>query len=556
MHWKTGCSIAATVLLFPAVSQAADYYVSTAGSDSAAGSQASPFRTIQYAADTATSPGDTVHIMGGTYNEAGRAIRYFSGDGIVLTHSGSQGNPITFKPLAGHEGQVIVDLCTTGPTTNCPTNSGVRTRAGFVLGPGTSHVTIEGLEIRNASTGGIWVAASPSEAYSVGLVIRKNHIHHTWGGDNTGGIRPDVTDGILIEDNVIHDTIGGAANGTAQNGSGIHSYEMKNAIIRGNEIYSGTGNGIRDKWPDLVGNVLIENNRIHDVAVGIRIGGATGSDVAHDHRISHNVIYNTEACLRTVPELVPPTTKMQIWNNTFVDCGSGLSIAHYPDTQIWNNIIVDGSGGAAAMMSIENAYHDPGGGADQHIAMSANITKSDCNLFYFYPAAAGHQPFLIEEVPESLAQWKARGYDAHSVSADPLFIDKAAHDFGLRAGSPALGAGCDGSDLGAGGAGAIVGVDGGGDGAAPDGATADGGARRDAGGVSPDGSAPGAADGGNGGNGVTPGSGAPMPAGCDCRVGEGPGRESGVLSLLSLTVALAFRSRRGNSGARADRPQN
>lgn len=61
------------------------YFVSTGGSDDAAGSPAAPFRTIQRAADVANS-GDTVFIRGGTYRETVRPTR-----------SGSAAAPIAFR---------------------------------------------------------------------------------------------------------------------------------------------------------------------------------------------------------------------------------------------------------------------------------------------------------------------------------------------------------------------------------------------------------------------------------------------------------------------------
>ena len=45
------------------------------------------------------------------------------------------------------------------------------------------------------------------------------------------------------------------------------------------------------------------------------------------------------------------------------------------------------------------------------------------------------------------AEWQAMGYDAHSVIADPLFVDAAAHDYRLKANSPAYGLGFKAIDM-------------------------------------------------------------------------------------------------------------
>ncbi len=60
------------------------YYVSTTGSDSADGSSAHPWATIQHAATAVTSPGATVHVAPGTYAA------------VTTSTSGSSGAPIRF----------------------------------------------------------------------------------------------------------------------------------------------------------------------------------------------------------------------------------------------------------------------------------------------------------------------------------------------------------------------------------------------------------------------------------------------------------------------------
>jgi hypothetical protein len=73
------CSFSAAFLA------AADYHVSPSGSDSAAGTLAAPFRTIQRAANVAV-PGDTVFIHAGTYRET-----------ITPAASGTAAAPIVYR---------------------------------------------------------------------------------------------------------------------------------------------------------------------------------------------------------------------------------------------------------------------------------------------------------------------------------------------------------------------------------------------------------------------------------------------------------------------------
>ncbi len=77
------------------------YYVSPDGNDSAAGTEKSPFKTLQRAADTVHA-GDTVNILPGTYttgmNLIGRPagipdnpIAFIAQDGVTLTHCAAKG---------------------------------------------------------------------------------------------------------------------------------------------------------------------------------------------------------------------------------------------------------------------------------------------------------------------------------------------------------------------------------------------------------------------------------------------------------------------------------
>ncbi len=72
-------------LLSVSIYAQSNYYVSTTGSDSGTGAMDDPWETIQHAMDNAT-PGSTVNISGGTYNEK-----------VYLNVSGTPDNWIVFK---------------------------------------------------------------------------------------------------------------------------------------------------------------------------------------------------------------------------------------------------------------------------------------------------------------------------------------------------------------------------------------------------------------------------------------------------------------------------
>ena len=80
---------------------------------------------------------------------------------------------------------------------------------------------------------------------------------------------------------------------------------------------------------------------------------------------------------------------------------------------------------------------------------------SDYNLFfspYEHHKVGTVQDANLRNKAEghNLPEWqKNSGYDMHSIQADPMFVDVKKGDFHLRAGSPAIGAGKDGVNVGA-----------------------------------------------------------------------------------------------------------
>lgn len=112
----------------PAVSQT--YYVAIDGSDSAAGSLAAPFRTIQHAADTARA-GDTVLIREGTYRETVRPA-----------HSGTSSRPITIQPY-NNEDVTISGADVIGGWSNFQAAI-YKTSMPWTLGTGNDQIFVDG----------------------------------------------------------------------------------------------------------------------------------------------------------------------------------------------------------------------------------------------------------------------------------------------------------------------------------------------------------------------------------------------------------------------------
>jgi parallel beta-helix repeat protein len=251
------------------------YYVDgNLGSDSNAGSETQPWRTIQKAADTLVA-GDTVLIRGGKY------VIGNNDEPIVVRNSGTSSNYITLQSYPGETVIIQGDY----PTDGDPVWFGINLE-------GVSYIKIQGLTVQG------FHAAIDCQAPGHHVVIQNNLLLYNSesGFENVGTVsgRYEGCDYVTIQGNTIHDN-GYYANGVPATrnyeggGSGISmgaysapytfdlNYSHFHSIIRGNLIYhnyDGTGGSLQNVNThtdgngiivDMAGNsppILIENNVI------------------------------------------------------------------------------------------------------------------------------------------------------------------------------------------------------------------------------------------------------------------------------------------------------
>ena len=238
------------------------YYVSTTGSDSNPGTLASPWQTIQHAANTATA-GATVYVMGGTYKES-----------VNFPNSGAQGEPITFESYPGQTALISgsgLSCCTSNPA-----SSGNETQ-GLVNIVNGSYIIISGFAIGNFTTSkaadtpaGIWITGS-----GAGVEILNNQVYNITTTAGANG-----------------NAFGIAVYGTSQT-------PITQLVISGNEVYNlKTGESESVNTDGNVTHFKITNNIVHDnynigiALIGDEGVGPTGYDVSTYGEVSGNTVYN------------------------------------------------------------------------------------------------------------------------------------------------------------------------------------------------------------------------------------------------------------------------
>jgi hypothetical protein len=369
---------------------AGNYFVSTTGSDSGAGTAASPWRTLQHAADVVNA-GDKVTVHAGNYT------------GFYLDSSGTAAAPIEFDADPG----VIVNQrnATTPDGINLESASYVSINGFTVTGMpragvrsvGDSDSLAKFVTIRNvtATNNGEWgiftgfVNDLLIESNTTSGSVDQHGIYVSNSGD-----RPVIRNNISFNnhDNGIH------MNGDAsQGGDGI----ITGAVVTGNIIYNnGTGGGSGINM-DGVQNSLIANNLLYNNhASGISLyqddgGGGSSGDVVVDN---------------TIIEASDARWALNIQSNS-------------TNTTVRNNILLNNNPSHGAIDITSDSL--PTLSSDYNVVTS-RFTPDDGNTF------------------QTLAQWQlTTGNDAHSLvaTAAQLFANAAGNDYRLKSGSPALNAG-------------------------------------------------------------------------------------------------------------------
>ncbi len=417
------------ILLCSLRASAATFYVSAAtGSDSANGSSATPWLTVQKAANTVVA-GDTVMVRAGTYPEE-----------VHETTAGSSGSPITY---------------TADDTDGTVTVAGFYLRAPYLVinGPFTLAGTgVPGSQPR------VYLNALADNCVVSGLTITGTPGTTTQTSGAVGMTFAPSPDNCTFEDLTITDmnntwiTVGGSGhiiqNCTMSGGNGWDAIRLlgSNMIARGNTIMVSrtVAFDIDDPHPDSfqmfvlsvpspenypIQNNLIEGNTcIGDGTVDlVQIGNLEdqgGLGIVADITIRNNVFARIDRTLNVYPSGV------KFYNNTFYRAAvnSGAAISN-GDPAIGRGLVEN--------LDIRNNLFVECGFADTTTNGWYAVNKAGTGLITDYNLVVG----------TGAGTTKSTFSEAHGINGqDPLFVDAANNDFRLQPGSPAIGAGVDLSD--------------------------------------------------------------------------------------------------------------
>ncbi|WP_269542802.1 choice-of-anchor Q domain-containing protein [Cerasicoccus fimbriatus] len=361
--------------------------------------------------------GDTVYVASGDYPEL-----------VAINASGREGAPIVFKSFEPRGAKV----------------------KGFKLGG--DYITIEGFDISNDQDNAVGIDAGEAHRKTArqGCQMIDNYIHDISGdgirvgehGLAKGNLIQNVGRGIfvnsgsLVEGNEIDTLLPKmeTKNGKERIKKTQYCFFNGDDIVFRNNYLHGTeeehlikGMGVcffttYDAW--IYGpshNILIEGNRCFNATHASEPSATAHKESSH-FTFRNNLFVNTVfvgVYCQSVSDIV-------VENNTFVNCGA------YP---IWFQSKRETDGSVARNNII--AYFDRERVVKKHGWKAAESGIRN-NL---------HPKQAVDTENNLFWQTLDRGYDTTSITADPLFVDPANHDYRLRPGSPAINAGVTIADI-------------------------------------------------------------------------------------------------------------
>lgn len=233
------------------------FYVSPSGSDTAAGSQGAPWRTLNYAFSQ-LDPGETLEVRGGTY-----------ATGSLYARQGTASAPITVEAYPGE--QPILTPPNDGLNSNTnPEQNSLRIQDA-------AYSTFRGLTLQHAGLGSnhvnLWVKGTSHH-----ILIERNTLR--WSREGSGTFVGYTTHHIDYIGNTVYEN-----NGANQH-QGIY-HEGDNSIIARNVVYGQTnGFGIQVRSDSgFVDGVTVAQNTTADNS----LSGIVILDTASNTRVVNNI---------------------------------------------------------------------------------------------------------------------------------------------------------------------------------------------------------------------------------------------------------------------------
>lgn len=428
----------------PRYTFAADYFVSTTGSDTNLGEISTPWKTLQKAANTATA-GDTIYIRGGTYNER-----------VVINHSGNTDGYITFTNY-NQETPIIdgtgIALYTDG-LIKIYQHSYIKViNLTFINAPGpavyvhsSNHIQILNCHTRNSLSSGIGIWSSDSVLVDGNTVVNARNA--------ANGYEESISIARTTNFEVSNNDVSMDGVTTYLGNEGIDVKESsRNGRVHHNLIhdYGSAGGALYiDAWAaglngsQSLSDIDVYANKVSN-AGAIVVGSERGGTVENVN-IFNNIVINSVAGGVIIADTGSgphgPRININIFNNTIYKFKNNGSGGIYLTSEYMTNIVVKNN-----LVYVNN--HNNGIAASS-VSLLSQI-KADHNMVYHdqgyygaimcsleYPSCVELSEYIDPNYPDINNNYRA----------DPKFIDISLYDVQLLPDSPAIDKGTDLTGMG------------------------------------------------------------------------------------------------------------
>ena len=428
--------------LEPRTLLAANFYVSVRGDDANPGTDpALPWRHIQKACDAAT-PGSTVTVLPGRYNEklvvnvSGNEtdgyITFQAGGKVVLSGKRVRGADMIFINNRNYLKIVGFDI---------RDNTRVNNGSGIRLTEASHHVELRNNKIHNItgrSAMGITVYGSEPTRGISDVVIDGNEIYRCTPAPSEALVLNGNVRNFAVTNNYVHDVnnIGIDIIGGEGRSPDPATDAARDGIVAGNRVtrarFSGGGRDAAGIYVDAGRNVIVERNLVWRNDVGIEVNALHAPAVATGVVVRNNFVWSNNRVGISIGGSDAFTGSVQnsrVTNNTVVrndvrrTGGGELRVQFASNNVIANNVVVGRAG--SVLLNSEPV---------------AGVNASNYNLF-FAPGGSGRFNFGRARFAGLDAFRAASGLELNSLFADPQLSRPTGPDLHLRPTSPALNAG-------------------------------------------------------------------------------------------------------------------
>jgi parallel beta-helix repeat protein len=477
IYLEKSCLLTLLLLALPGLAPAATYHVAKTGNNgyscAQAQSQTTPKLTIQAGVNCATSAGDAVVVMAGTYIEHVGNWPASGANNLPITVKANSGETVIWRSsvtdAASHSGAIQIFNRSYIRIEGFNFDGTVTKSTLRVVNTGSADTApVQGIEIVNnrftnngnngVSNGGAMSRIINFDRVGRGTTYTGPPVNLISGNtfDRNYGVNVNIENyggDVWIKDNISVNNKGSKnsyAAGQFQTSFLLLGSEAQRLLVENNRVSSMLRDSYVDTQYEASGfrldagamNSVFQDNLIHDIDPSFS-GDSYG--IFAESRCSYNVFRRNvihsvgQAGIRDGSPSTSPAIGNQYINNVLYKCAVGISLSNSKGTILKNNILFNNT---AVQIWVRNTSVSNGG-----LIFRNNDYFSGTNSNVAVWSDTSGSPTL-SSANRTFSSWISVSGDSNSINSNPIFVSVPT-DFHLASASPCIGSGEGGVSMGA-----------------------------------------------------------------------------------------------------------